>query len=194
MPSTFNRRVKKWPGWVALLFVLVAFLAVGVARTSGPQTPSDRVDSVTQRVACPICDGESVFESQNNASRAIRKEVTEMVGLNELDDDQIVAFIENRYGADVLLVPRTSGIDVLVWVLPVVGFVVGLAALAVVFRRWRRAADQGGTATDADRVLVESALSAQDASEQVPAPGVPGTGFRPDPYPASGEVESERSN
>ena len=36
MPSTFNRRLKKWPGWVALAFVVVAFLAVGVARTSGP--------------------------------------------------------------------------------------------------------------------------------------------------------------
>lgn len=190
MPSTFNRRLKKWPGWVALAFVVVAFLAVGVARTSGPQTPSDRVDAVTQRVACPVCDGESVFESQNNASRAIRNEVTELVRLNELDDDGIIAFIENRYGADILLVPRASGFDALVWVLPVMGFVIGLAALALVFRRWRRAVEESGSATDADRALVESALSAQDASAQVAAAGLPAA----ESSSAPGDDESDRGH
>ncbi len=153
-----NARVKRWPGWLLLVLVVSAFLAVGTARSTGPQTPEDRVDGITRRVACPVCDGESVFESQNNASRAIRNEVTELVRSNELDDDEIVAFIENRYGAEVLLVPRASGFDALVWVLPAVGFVCGVAALVVAFRRWRREADAAGTASAEDRRLVEAAL------------------------------------
>ena len=162
----WNRKVKGWVGWLAMLVVLVVALTVGATRDSGPQTAEDRVDSITERVACPICDGESVFESQNNASRAIRNEVTELVRANELSDDEIIAFIENRYGADVLLVPKASGFDALIWVLPTIGFVVGVAALVVVFRRWKREADDVGEVTEEDRELVAAALREQAVEEE----------------------------
>ncbi len=159
MPSELNRRLKHgWVGWVLLVFVVAGFLAVGVTRGSGPQTQADRVDDVTRRVACPVCDGESVFESQNSASRAIRNEVTDLVRANELSDDEIVAFLETRYGADVLLVPKASGLDALVWVLPAVGLVCGVAGLALAFRRWRLQAEATGAPTEEDRRLVEAAL------------------------------------
>jgi cytochrome c-type biogenesis protein CcmH len=159
----WNRKVKGWAGWIAMSVVLAVALTIGATRDTGPQTPEDRVDSITQRVACPICDGESVFESQNNASRSIRNEVTELVRANELSDDEVIAFIENRYGADVLLVPKASGFDALIWVLPTIGFVVGVAALVVVFRRWKRDADAVGDVTEEDRELVAAAL--RDESE-----------------------------
>ncbi len=157
-PSQLNRRLKRWPGWVLLLLVVAGFLAVGATRGAGPQTPQDRVDGVTRRVACPICDGESVFESRNAASRAIRNEVTDLVGGNELTDDEIVAFLETRYGADVLLVPKATGFDALVWVLPAVGFVCGLVGLAVAFRRWTRQSASAGVPTPEDREIVDAAL------------------------------------
>lgn len=160
--SGINRRVKHWSGWVLLFFVVAGLLAVGASRASGPQTQEDRVDGISKRVACPICDGESVFESQNSASRAIRNQVGELVAENDLDDDEVVAFIETRYGAQVLFVPRASGFDALIWVLPAVGFVCGVAGLAVVFRRWKREAAALGDPTDEDRALVEEALRAEE--------------------------------
>jgi cytochrome c-type biogenesis protein CcmH len=153
-----NRQLKRWPGWVALAVVVVAVLAVGIARDTGPQTPEDRVDSITRRIACPICDGESVFESQNNASEALRNQVAELVSDNDLSDAEIVAFIETRYGARVLLVPKASGFDALVWVIPAMVFVGAVAGLAVAFRRWRTQAASNPEPTDDDRALVESAL------------------------------------
>jgi cytochrome c-type biogenesis protein CcmH len=162
MSSDLNRRLKRWPGWVALVFVVAGFLAVGATRSSGPESQEDRIDAISRRVACPICDGESVFESQNNASIAIRNQVGELVADNDLNDDQIIAFIEDRYGAQVLLVPKASGFDALVWVLPAVAFVCGVAALAVVFRRWKREAESMRDPTDDDRALVEAALAADD--------------------------------
>jgi cytochrome c-type biogenesis protein CcmH len=156
--SDLNRRAKGWPGWVLLGVVALVFLVVGATRDGGPQTPDDRVDAITQRLACPICDGESVFESQNNASRDIRVQVTELVRANELNDDEIIAFIETRYSAEVLLVPRATGFDALVWIVPAVAFVVALAALVVTFRRWRREADSIAEPTDDDRALVDAAL------------------------------------
>lgn len=159
---TLNRRLKRWPGWLLLAVVVVGLMAFGVARDRGVQSQSDRVDEITKRVACPVCDGESVFESRNNASRAIRNTVAELVRENELSDDDIVGYIEARNGAQVLLVPRASGIDALVWVLPAVGFVLGLAGLAAAFRRWRDESDRLRTPTTADRDRVAQALAGDD--------------------------------
>jgi cytochrome c-type biogenesis protein CcmH len=156
--STLNRSLKHWPGWLALVLVVAGLLAVGIARDSGPQTQADRVDDISRRVACPICDGESVFESQNNASVAIRNQVAELVAENDLSDSEIIAFIETRYGAQVLLVPKASGFDALVWVLPAVAFVCAVAGLIVAFRRWRADASSTSAPTEDDRALVDAAL------------------------------------
>lgn len=160
MANELNAKLKRWPGWVLLVLVIAGFLAVGATRSTGPESQEDRVDAIARRVACPICDGESVFESQNNASLAIRNQVQQLVADNDLSDAEIVAFIETRYGAQVLLVPKASGFDALVWVLPAVAFVCGLAALVVVFRRWKREAGDMREPTDDDRALVEAALLA----------------------------------
>jgi cytochrome c-type biogenesis protein CcmH len=160
MASELNTKLKRWPGWVLLILVIAGFLAVGATRSTGPESQEDRVDAIARRVACPICDGESVFESQNNSSQAIRNQVQQLVADNDLSDAEIVAFIETRYGAQVLLVPKASGFDALVWVLPAVAFVCGLAALVVVFRRWKREAGQMREPTDDDRALVDAALRA----------------------------------
>jgi cytochrome c-type biogenesis protein CcmH len=163
--SAVNRRLKGWPGWVLLVFVITGFLAVGAFRSTGPETQADRVDGIARRVACPICDGESVYVSQNNASRAIRSQIAELVDANDLGDADIVAFIENRYGAQVLLVPRSSGFDSLVWVLPAVAFVCGTAGLTVAFRRWQREGAVSSDPTDDDRELVAAAMAFDEMSD-----------------------------
>ena len=160
MASELNSKLKRWPGWVLLVLVIAGFLAVGATRSTGPESQEDRVEAIARRVACPICDGESVFESQNNASQAIRNQVQQLVADNDLSDTEIIAFIETRYGAQVLLVPKASGFDALVWVLPAVAFACGLAALVVVFLRWKREAGDMREPTDDDRALVEAALLA----------------------------------
>lgn len=160
MKSSLNRRLKSWPGWALMFVVVVALLAVGSTRSSGPQSPSDRVDEITQRIACPVCDGESVFESQNNSSRNIRNQVESLVRANELSDDEILTFVDNRFEAELLLVPKTSGLDALVWALPAAGFVLGMTGLIIAFRRWRAEADGLSDVTDDDRALVDAALAA----------------------------------
>lgn len=158
MASATWKRVKGPAGWAVLAVVLVALLAIGIGRDTGTPSPEERVESISKRLACPICDGESVFESRNNASAAIRTEIQQQVAAGTASDDQIVTFIEQRYGGQVLLVPKATGIDSLVWALPAFAGVCAVAGLAVAFRRWKRAADT--VPTDDDRVLVAHAREA----------------------------------
>ena len=153
---SWQRQLKRWPGWVLLVFVVVGFLAVGANRHTGPRTPDERLEDVSSRLACPICAGESVFESRNSDSEAIRTEIRAQIAQSNLSDTQIITYIADRYGARVLLVPKASGIDALVWALPVAALVCAVVGLAFAFRRWRRAVDT--VPDDADRALVAAAL------------------------------------
>ena len=155
MTSLGWQRFKRGPGWIILGVVLAALMALGLGRANDDLTPGERVETISKRVACPICDGESVFESRNNASASLRTEIRAQVDTGVASDDEIITFIEQRYGAQVLLVPRADGIDALVWILPVMAFVCGVAGLTVAFRRWKRAADT--VPTDDDRTLVADA-------------------------------------
>ena len=121
--------------WALLLVVTAALLAFGAGRDTGPLTQQERIDVITKRIACPTCDGESVLVSRAAAAQAIRAEVARQVGDGLKTDDEIVAYVADRFGGQVLLVPRGSGIEALIWVLPVVLAVVLVGALFVLFRR-----------------------------------------------------------
>jgi cytochrome c-type biogenesis protein CcmH len=155
-----SHKVKGWPSWVLLVLVVGGLLAVGTTRETGPRSPKERVDEIGRRLACPICDGESVFESRNADSQAIRIEIARQVNGGTGSDDQIINFIAQRFGSRVLLVPRATGIDALVWALPVAALVCAVVGLGAAFRRWKAAADT--IPDDADRELVAAALAEVD--------------------------------
>jgi cytochrome c-type biogenesis protein CcmH len=142
--------------------VALVALAVGAARSSGASTPEERIDAIAKTLKCPVCPGESLYESRNNVSLNLKAEIARQVRAGQTDDE-IRAGIVVRYGDSVLLVPRADGVDALVWVLPVVLLVVSAVGLVLVFRRWRREGSTGPP-TDADRALVAEALVGQRAS------------------------------
>lgn len=156
-------RLKSWPVWMLMGLVVVALLTIGTNRDSGPLTQSERIDGITKRLACPTCDGESVYVSRAPAAEAIRNQVAREVAVGQKSDDQIVSGIADTFKAQVLLVPRATGFDSLVWVLPVAVLVCAVAALAATFRRWRR--EQLADPTAEDEQIVARLLTAdtQDA-------------------------------
>ncbi len=158
MSSGWNARVKRWPGWLALLFVVVGLVAVGVTQDTGPQTPEERITALEKRLACPVCQGENVYESRNAASVQIRELIRQGVDQGQLSDQQIIDGIVTRYNGEELLVPTSSGVAALAWALPAAAFVAGVAGLVVAFRRWHASAQQLGDPTDEDYALVAAAL------------------------------------
>lgn len=149
-------RLKSWPVWMVMGLIAVALLAVGANRDAGPLTQSERIDAITKRLACPTCDGESVYVSRAPAAEAIRKQVARDVAGGSMSDDDIVGGIADSFQAKVLLVPRATGFDSLVWVIPIAVLICAVAGLAAAFRRWGRVGT--GSPTDDDEAIVAHLL------------------------------------
>ena len=150
--------LKRGPGWVILGAVFIGLLAFGTLRDNDPAVGDERVQSLTERVACPTCVGESVAQSRSSSSNQIRTRITELVDEGVLTDREILQELELAYGSRTLLIPKGTGFDALVWIIPVAALVVAVAALAATFVRWRRESAALGVPTRDDRDLVAAAL------------------------------------
>lgn len=124
--------------WLAAAVIAVAFLVVGSTRTAEPRTQQDRIDAISKRLACPTCQGESIYVSRAPAAESVRAEIARQVASAQRTDDEIIAYIENRFGSSVLLVPRSDGLDALIWILPVSFAILGVGGLGLLFVRWNR--------------------------------------------------------
>ena len=163
-----NRRVKRWPGWVVLALAVVGLLAYGATRDTGPRTPEERIEAISKRLACPVCQGESVYESRNPASTQIREAIKRAVADGDQSDAEIIQEIVVAYEGEELLVPTASGVEALAWALPAAAFVIGVVGLTLAFRRWRANTAALGTATDADYELVAKAMADLDDQPSQP--------------------------
>ena len=135
---------------------VATMLAFGVVDGRDDRTNAERAHDIGATIACPQCVGQSVVESDVAIAREIRAEIGRLVVAGYSDDDIRARFAE-QYGDWVVLTPSTSGVSGLVWVIPVVGLVVGIGLLAVTLNRWRRASTAGEEVSDEDRALVDSA-------------------------------------
>lgn len=135
-------------GWVLVAGVFVVAMIIGSQRDSSPATPQERVEAVARRLACPTCDGESVAESRGTASQAIRQEISRLVAEGALSDDEIVAAIDDNYAENLRVTPGSSGIEAIVWVLPIVVGLAAIAGLILAFRRWRSQKVSGGSVAE----------------------------------------------
>ncbi|MDH4145102.1 MAG: cytochrome c-type biogenesis protein CcmH [Acidimicrobiia bacterium] len=150
-----SRRHRQALSWAAALVVVVGALSVGTLTGAAPRTSDERAQSIWAEVGCPVCEGQSVAQSNAAVATAIRTEVRRQID-EGATDDQILDYLADRYGEEVLLTPRGEGIGVLVWALPVVAAAAAALALGFVFRRWR---DDAPSASDDDRALVAAYLA-----------------------------------
>ncbi|TML10830.1 MAG: cytochrome c-type biogenesis protein CcmH [Actinobacteria bacterium] len=143
-------------GWVAALTAIVIALSIATLSHRRQPTNAERSLDLAEQFACPVCEGQSVAQSDSAAAKNIRAEIDKRIDQGQTNE-QITAFLIGSFSESISLKPRASGVVGLVWITPVVAFVTAVAGLIVVFRRWRLA--EVAEATEADRVLVERARS-----------------------------------
>ncbi|HMG70040.1 MAG TPA: cytochrome c-type biogenesis protein [Gemmatimonadaceae bacterium] len=102
-------------------------------------TPDSALEAKTRAVAltlrCPVCQGESIEDSPSGLARQMRAVVRERLRSGETPDE-VKAYFASKYGEWILLEPTMSGLNILLYVFPVLLVVGGLALVAFLVRRW----------------------------------------------------------
>jgi cytochrome c-type biogenesis protein CcmH len=137
-----------------------------------------QVFDIGRELRCPTCVAESVAESNAGIAREMRQIIQEQLDQGS-SRAEILSFFQDRYGDWILLTPPRSGVLLIVWLLPIAAALAGVAALVLIVRRWRKAADETVAATPDDLARVRAALAgggptpattADDDAGPAPAP------------------------
>ena len=148
----------------AILAAMLLALAVGLAlwthaaQAQAPPAGYDEAEAqaIDRMLMCPVCPAESIDQAQVPLARQMRQRVREMLA-EGASRQEILDYFADRYGQNVLASPPKSGFNLLAWVLPVAGLLVGLAAVVLVLRAMRGRND-GPAGVDAPAVSEDGEL------------------------------------
>ncbi len=145
---------RKLVPWIALVIVVVVGIVVLVVRSRPDNSPASRAHRLEQQLACPVCEGQSIADSNSPQSRAIRDDIPRRIAAGQ-SDAAIRAFYVSKYTERILETPSNSGLGIVAWGLPALAVILGSASIVVAVRKWSRTPRL--TATDEDEDIVRRA-------------------------------------
>jgi cytochrome c-type biogenesis protein CcmH len=132
-----------------MALAVLAALGFGMRTDNTPKTNHQRALDIASRVKCPSCQGLSVAQSKTPVSLGILDEIERQLKTGQ-SDAQVMEYLSERYGNDLLINPPATGLGSVVWIAPIVVTVGAFFALVMALRRWRRPDAADLTADDRD--------------------------------------------
>jgi cytochrome c-type biogenesis protein CcmH len=128
---------------VAALLACLALAPLAGAVDSGQrfEDPAEqsRYERVIRDLRCLVCRSESIADSNAPLAADLRREVETLMRAGR-SDEEIYAFMTERYGDFVLLQPPVAPRTWLLWAAPALFLTGGIAVVLVVVRRRARVA------------------------------------------------------
>lgn len=94
--------------------------------------------SVASQLRCPVCQGLSIQDSPSELSQQMRTVVKEQLAQGK-SEQEVKDYFISKYGEWILLEPKAQGFNTLVYALPVLLVLGGIAFLVVIVKRWTAA-------------------------------------------------------
>src|SRR6266404_4147846 len=120
----------------ALMIALGTLLLVAGAAAAAPVS-EQTVHDVASQLRCVVCQNLSVADSPSEMAAQMRAIVRERLEAGETPE-QVREYFVARYGEWILLAPRRTGFNLIVWGFPVAAIAVGFGVVALLLRRWTR--------------------------------------------------------
>jgi cytochrome c-type biogenesis protein CcmH len=131
--------------WLLLATGSVAF-AVDTTVLPNPQL-QERYEALTHELRCMQCMNNSIADSPVGLASDLRRDVKELLESGK-SDDEIRAYMVQRYGNVILFTPPMSGSSAWVWILPVLAAIAGLLIGVRIVRRRASLVDQDESVVD----------------------------------------------
>lgn len=110
-------------------------LAVSVTGPLEDPVLEARATKLSAELRCPVCQGLSIHDSPSPLAQQMKDLIRSQVASGWSDAD-VTDYFVSKYGEWVLLEPKASGFNLLVYALPALLLVGGAAFIFMAVRRW----------------------------------------------------------
>ena len=90
---------------------------------------NDKRNKITKNLRCLVCQGQSVYDSDSEFANSMKILVDKKIE-EGLSDDQIYEYFRIRYGEWILYDPSINKNTYILWILPILIFLIGGAIIA----------------------------------------------------------------
>jgi cytochrome c-type biogenesis protein CcmH len=123
--------------------LLAALAALVLAAPAAACTKQGSQAYLETRLVCITCHT-TLDESDSTFAVEMKTEIARQIGLCRTNS-QIIASMVSQFGPAVLSTPQTHGFDLIAWVLPLGGVLLGATALGFGAWRWRAVRTSGSS-------------------------------------------------
>jgi len=120
-------------GLIAALLIARGAFAIDITVLPNEQL-QERYEALTHQFRCMQCQNNTIADSPVGLASDLRRDVAEMLVAGK-SDDEIRAYMVQRYGNVILFTPPFKGSAIWVWLTPLVALVGGIAVALVIVRR-----------------------------------------------------------
>ena len=118
------------PCFFAIIFLTLVAAAANAQPVTDEAVVDQRLAKLSHELRCLQCRNQTLAESPAGLAEDLRREIRVQIRAGK-SDQEILAFLTQRYGDFILYRPRVTATTYLLWFGP---FVVLLAGLALLFR------------------------------------------------------------
>lgn len=93
-----------------------------------------RARDISKGIRCPVCQGETIDDSNASVARDLRLVIRERLVAGD-SDEEVVAYVVDRYGEFVLFEPPAKGANLLLWLAGPAMLLAGLGIAGLSARR-----------------------------------------------------------
>ena len=133
--------------------LMILLLLPALAGAEGDEPLSPEALSIANSLNCPVCQGESVRDSNAQLAHDIRQLIQQQLDQG-MTRKQIMDYFVSRYGVTILRQPPKHGFSLALWWIPVGAIAAGLLIL-------------GGFVTQRQRLASQAARDGFTTSEEV---------------------------
>ena len=126
MNSLFRKTLGTW------LLLSLAFMVLHV----DADTLEDQVADISGELMCPVCEGQSVAESNAQLARDMRAAIKTKL-LEGSTKEEIIDYFVSSYGETILASPPPRGFSIILWLLPVLSVIIGAVIILRAIRAYR---------------------------------------------------------
>ena len=122
-----------------LTFLFFVFLSSSAVAVEVDKNIDIQARHIAEQLRCPVCRGVPIAESPSGLAQDMMSVIRQKLKEGETPD-QILTYFTEHYGEWILLKPKPHGLNLMIWILPILILVGGGGLLTFAISKWSKKA------------------------------------------------------